>query len=110
MVYDLIILGSGPAGLSAAVYSLRYNMKLLVIGMEMGTIVDAEKVDNYMGFSSISGIELAKKFPAVTFHIVGGKEKDLFYWRKNANFDNLIFHGFVEPQNAYKYRNMCDIL
>ncbi|MCD6398451.1 MAG: FAD-dependent oxidoreductase [Candidatus Aenigmarchaeota archaeon] len=62
MVYDLIILGSGPAGLSAAVYSLRYNMKLLVIGMEMGTIVDAEKVDNYMGFSSISGVELAKKF------------------------------------------------
>jgi len=62
MVYDLIILGSGPAGLSGAVYSLRYNMNLLVIGMEMGTIVDAEKVDNYMGFSSISGVELAKKF------------------------------------------------
>ena len=62
MVYDLIILGSGPAGLSGAVYSLRYNMNLLVIGMEMGTIVDAEKVDNYMGFPSISGVELAKKF------------------------------------------------
>ena len=62
MVYDLIILGAGPAGLCAAVYSLRYNIKTLVIGKEQGTIAEAEKVENYMGFPSISGFGLAQKF------------------------------------------------
>ena len=62
MVYDLIILGAGPAGLCAAVYSLRYNIKTLVIGKEQGTIAEAEKVENYMGFPSISGFDLAQKF------------------------------------------------
>jgi len=61
-MYDLIILGAGPAGLSAAVYSSRYNMNFLVIGKDMGIIPEADKVDNYIGFPSISGIELANKF------------------------------------------------
>jgi len=55
-------------------------------------------------------IELSKRFSDVIFHIVGGKDKDIKYWKKEANFDNLIFHGFVPPQEAYKYRNMCNIL
>lgn len=62
MVYDLIILGSGIGGLCAAIYSVRYNMDLLVIGRDFGTISNADEVDNYMGFPSISGPELAKKF------------------------------------------------
>lgn len=62
MVYDLLILGAGPAGLCAAVYALRYELDLIIIGKDMGKIADAEKVENYMGFPSISGQEIAQKF------------------------------------------------
>jgi len=55
-------------------------------------------------------VELAKRLPQHHFHIIGGKEKDIAYWKEHANYDNLIFHGFIEPKNTYKYRNMCDIL
>jgi len=55
-------------------------------------------------------VNLAKRIPEANFHIIGGKEKDLEYWKKQANYSNLIFYGFVEPKETYKYRNMCDIL
>jgi len=55
-------------------------------------------------------VELAKRIPEANFHIIGGKDKDLEYWQKQVNYKNLIFHGFVEPKETYKYRNMCDIL
>lgn len=55
-------------------------------------------------------IELAKRIPSADFHIIGGKDKDLEFWKSQVSLDNLIFHGFVEPKETYKYRNMCDIL
>lgn len=55
-------------------------------------------------------IELAKKVPTADFHIIGGKDKDLEFWKSQVDCKNLIFHGFVEPKETYKYRNMCDIL
>lgn len=55
-------------------------------------------------------ITLASSFPQCNFHIIGGKEKDINYWKKKANGNNLIFHGFVNPKQTYLYRNMCDIL
>ncbi len=57
--YDLIIIGSGAAGLSAAIYAGRYNMKALVIGKEFGgETARAGKIENYPGFKSIDGYEL----------------------------------------------------
>lgn len=56
-------------------------------------------------------IPLAKKFPKIKFHIVGGKKEDIDYWRsKSTEIDNLIFHGFINPKETFKYRNLCDIL
>ncbi len=55
-------------------------------------------------------IELAKRISNVSFHIIGGKEKDVQNWKNKVKLNNLIFHGFVQPKEAYKYRNMCDIL
>lgn len=55
-------------------------------------------------------VELAKRMPEINFHIIGGKDKDLLFWKSKVNYRNLIFHGFVEPKETYKYRNMCDIL
>jgi thioredoxin reductase (NADPH) len=61
--YDVIILGSGPGGLGAAVYSARYNLKTLVIGKLLGGYAaEAHLVENYLGYKSITGIELSQKF------------------------------------------------
>jgi thioredoxin reductase (NADPH) len=61
--YDVIILGAGPGGFGAAVYCARYNLKTLVIGKLLGGYAaEAHLVENYLGFRSISGIDLCKKF------------------------------------------------
>ncbi|RLG12430.1 hypothetical protein DRN73_02480 [Candidatus Pacearchaeota archaeon] len=60
--YDLIIVGSGPAGLTAGIYSARYNLNFLVIGsLGGGTISEAHKVCNYPSQNNISGFELSQK-------------------------------------------------
>jgi len=58
----MIVLGAGPAGLSAALYGSRYNLKVAVIGKDMGPMTETDEIDNYLGFPSISGLELSKKF------------------------------------------------
>ncbi|MEA3329786.1 MAG: FAD-dependent oxidoreductase [Nanoarchaeota archaeon] len=60
--YDLIIIGSGPAGLSAGIYSARYNLKFLIIGsLNGGAISEAHKVCNYPSQNNISGFELTRQ-------------------------------------------------
>tara|TARA_Y100000034_G_scaffold87295_1_gene104694 strand:+ start:7290 stop:8276 length:987 start_codon:yes stop_codon:yes gene_type:complete len=60
--YDIIIIGGGIVGLSAAVYCGRLNLKTLVIGKEKGgTIVKTNIVENYPGFKKISGMDLFDK-------------------------------------------------
>ena len=68
-MYDCIIIGAGPAGLTAAIYLLRENKKIKIIEKETigGKITSSARVDNYPGFTSISGSELADKlFDQVT--------------------------------------------
>ena len=62
-IYDIIIVGAGPAGMTAALYALRSDKKVLIIEKETcgGQIALAPKVENYMTRNSISGIELADK-------------------------------------------------
>jgi thioredoxin reductase (NADPH) len=61
-LYDTIIIGSGPAGLGAAMYAGRLAMKTLVIGdLHGGIITTTNVVENYPGFIRLSGMELADK-------------------------------------------------
>lgn len=62
-MYDLIIVGSGPAGLTAAIYARRAEKSVLVIEKETfgGEITHSPKVENYPGFAELSGNELAEK-------------------------------------------------
>ena len=61
-IYDLIIIGAGPAGLTAAVYAGRYMLNTLVIGsLEGGMISEAHEVCNFPSYISITGMELTKK-------------------------------------------------
>ena len=82
---------------------------------------DCEKFKNtfnvgYIGkLAKMRGLEiiikLAKSLPNMYFHIVGGDERDIKYWKNEArDLNNIIFHGFINPRNTYKYRNLCDVL
>jgi len=58
-MYDLIIIGAGPAGMTAAIYAVRREMKTLVIGREVGgQMIWASEIENYPGFEKIGSLEL----------------------------------------------------
>lgn len=62
-MYDVIIIGGGPAGVAASIYAQRYKLKTLLLTREVGGMVlDSHVLENYPGFKSISGLELSKKF------------------------------------------------
>ena len=64
-MYDLIIIGSGPAGLSAAVYGRRAGFSTLVIEknpMSGGQVLNTYEVDNYLGLPGINGFDMGMKF------------------------------------------------
>lgn len=62
-MYDIIIIGAGPAGLTAAIYARRAEKKVLVIekGVFGGQVTFSPKIENYPGFGELSGTELADK-------------------------------------------------
>ncbi|MEG2684566.1 MAG: thioredoxin-disulfide reductase [Erysipelotrichaceae bacterium] len=59
--YDIIIVGGGPAGLSAALYASRSNASVLIIenGAPGGKLLNTDLIENYPGYTSINGAELA---------------------------------------------------
>ncbi|MBE5848491.1 MAG: thioredoxin-disulfide reductase [Lachnospiraceae bacterium] len=66
-MYDVIIIGAGPAGMSAAIYAMRAGLKTLVLEklpLSGGQVVDTYEVDNYPGLPGTSGFDLAEKFLA----------------------------------------------
>lgn len=63
-IYDMIIIGSGPAGLTAGIYGKRAGLSILVMEgsfIQGGQIVNTYEVDNYPGLPGISGMDLAEK-------------------------------------------------
>ncbi|MGA7577252.1 MAG: thioredoxin-disulfide reductase [Desulfobaccales bacterium] len=63
-LYDLIIVGGGPGGLSAGIYAMRAALKTVLIekGLPGGQINLTESVENYPGFDQVSGFDLSQKF------------------------------------------------
>ena len=65
MLYDILVIGAGCSGLAGAMYAGRLNLKTLVLGeMRGGTITLTHIVENYPGFISLTGMELADKLEA----------------------------------------------
>ena len=66
MTYDLIVLGSGPAGLSAALGARGRGKSVLVIGnrWQDSPLAKAELVDNYLGMPHVTGVEMLERFTA----------------------------------------------
>ncbi len=87
-MYDIIIIGGGPAGVAASIYAQRYKLKTLLITKDIGgTIRESHIIENYPGFTKISGLELANKFKEQLKHLkvkiknteVINKEKNKFF-------------------------------
>jgi len=71
-MYDLVIIGAGPAGLGASIYASRYKLNHVVIGQQIGgQVVEAWEIENYAGIESISGKDLMDKFVSQTKSLGG---------------------------------------
>jgi len=63
MLYDMVIIGAGPSGMTAAIYAARRKIKFLILSMDIGGQMNwSSEVDNYPGIPDITGIEIVKKF------------------------------------------------
>ncbi len=90
-MYDLIVIGAGPAGLTAAIYARRAEKSVLVLerGTFGGQMTYSPKIENYPGFESISGNELGERF--MTQAIELGAEIDMQEVNSIHRQDNGIF-------------------
>lgn len=63
MIYDLVIIGAGPAGITAAIYAARRKINFIIISMDLGgqTAMSSD-VENYTGYHLLSGMQLIEKF------------------------------------------------
>ena len=77
-MYDIIIIGAGPAGLTAAIYARRAEKRVLVIDKDTfgGQITHSPRVENYPGFLEVSGNELADRLIEQVFAQGGNIELD----------------------------------
>lgn len=83
-MHDLIVIGSGPAGISAAIYAARAGLKTQIISESRGALTKAEKIENYYGFAdAISGEELlqngVRQAQRLGAQIIGGQVVNLGY-------------------------------
>lgn len=62
-MYDVIIIGAGPAGMAAALYASRSDLKVLLLdnGIAGGQMNNTNEIENYLGFQTVEGTELAQK-------------------------------------------------
>ena len=86
MTYDLVVLGSGPAGLSAAVTARGRNKSVLVIGnrWQDSPLARAERIDNYLGMPGLTGVEMLEAFQRhaqeMGVEMVTGKVLSIMEW------------------------------
>lgn len=102
-MYDVIIIGSGVAGLGAAVYSCRFDLKTLVIGdLPGGTITQTHLVENYPGYVRLSGPELGDHFLAhakdVGAELKQGRVKDVA--QKDKGFAVTMENGEIHESKT----------
>jgi alkyl hydroperoxide reductase subunit F len=94
--YDLIIIGGGPAGLTAAVYASLSRIDTLLITTEIGgQAIDSSKIKNYMGYEFITGTELIKKFQDqfLNEHYLAHKIDKVIRLEKNSGKYEILTRG-----------------
>ena len=100
MKYDIIVLGSGPAGLSAAVTARGRNKSVLVIGnrWQDSPLARAERVDNYLGMPGMTGMEMLEAFrrhaQEMGVEMVTGKVLSIMEWEGfNLTVGSQLYQG-----------------
>ena len=97
-MYDLIIVGLGAAGISAAIYAKRSNLKVLCLekGMPGGIINYIDKIDNYPGFPNISGADLSYKLYEHLMSLdIEYKLESVNHIEKDQDIFNIIFNKHI---------------
>lgn len=103
-IYDLIIVGAGPAGLSAAVYAARYKLNFVVIGrIGKSAVAYSHKIENYPGINSISGKQFIQNLYDQAARLGANiEEQDVVDIIKKDDFFEVISKDNI----AYKGRNI----
>ena len=103
-MYDIIIIGAGPAGMTAAIYASQARKKILILEKSVygGQIVSADKVKNYPGFEEISGYEYATKlYNQVKTFNPDFKFEEVIEIKNNNDFKEVITN-----KNSYKGKSI----
>ena len=103
-MYDIIIVGAGPAGMTAAIYSCIARKKVLLLEKSVygGQIVTADKVKNYPGFEEISGYEYATKL----YNQVKSFNPDIKFEEVIEIKNNNEFKEVITNKNSYKTKSI----
>ena len=103
-MYDIVIIGAGPAGLTAAIYARRANKKVLVLEAKTygGQILNTNNIENYPGIESISGYDYATNLYNQVIH-KGAEVK----FEKVISINDELAEKIVEtPYNKYKTKTV----
>lgn len=107
-MYDLIIIGGGPAGTSAGVYSARKQIKTALIAESFGgQSIESNEIQNWIGTIAISGMDLAKSFKEhVKFY--AGEFVDIKEGERVSKVEHIENDGFLVTTNKdiYKTKNI----
>lgn len=102
-MFDIIIIGAGPAGLATALYALRANKKVLILEASAygGQIINASNIENYPGIKSISGFDFATNLYNQVIDLGG---KILYETVNNVSKEKIV------TTNKNKYEAKCIII
>jgi thioredoxin reductase (NADPH) len=104
MIYDIAIVGSGPAAYSASIYASRYKLSNIIFGKIVGgTISEAHMVCNYPGLQDISGIELSAKFEKQAKDLGAGIAYESVTDIKKIDG---IFHVYTDRNNQFEAKTV----
>jgi len=105
MVFDLIIIGAGPAGMTAAIYAARTKLNILVLTEEFGGQMSEKTVaiENYPGFERISGQELIEKFKS-HLQVLNVETKKAIVLRVEKKKDNFLV--FLKDNTKLEARSL----
>ncbi|MCK5085282.1 FAD-dependent oxidoreductase [Candidatus Parcubacteria bacterium] len=109
-MYDLIILGAGPAGMSASVYASRYKINHIIIGNIFdGSVMKAHLIENWLGEKSIKGTDLMMKFNShiqdFGTNLIGENIVEIKKER-NIESDKNIFNIKTDNNKTYKSKSI----